>query len=228
MPDPSEQPMLYSTAGDHPLHQCRLHVGDREWTVLYTGAVLSFADEQAYFTGPMRTLPYGVVLWSSAIALAHEVATRPAEFRGRTVLELGAGTGLPGVVAASLGAKVVQTDRQETAMHVCRMNGERNGVSGIEYREVDWEAWDDPARYDWIVGSDVLYGEAMHPHLRRIFETSLAPGGRVLLADPFRDVSLKLLEPMEKDGWRVTMSRWTVGDDDTPRKVAVYELAPPE
>ena len=113
-------------------------------------------------------------------------------------------------------------------MSVCRRNGERNGVRGIDYRLVDWTDWDDAERYDWIIGSDILYGGTMHPHLRRIFESSLAPGGRVLLSDPFRATSLKLLEAMEADGWRVTMAKWSIGEEATPRPIGVFDLAPPE
>ncbi len=222
---PSE--VLHTTAGDFPLAHCRLAVGGREWSVAYTGAVLTPTDEARYLTGLADRIPYGVVLWPSAIALAHEVATREAEFHGRSVLELGAGTGLPGVVAASLGARVVQTDRQELALAVCRRNGERNGVRSIEYRLADWSAWNDAGRYDWVIGSDVLYAEVNHPPLRRIFESNLAPEGRVLLADPYRADALRLLEGMEADGWGVTLTKWTVGEEANPRPVAVFELTPP-
>ena len=226
-PSASPSRMLHTTAGDFPLLECRLQVGGREWSVRYTAAVLTRADEDHYLTDLVGRMPYGVVLWPAAIALAHEVATRPAEFTGRPVLELGAGTGLPGIVAASLGARVVQTDRQELAMAVCRQNGERNGVGGIEYRLVDWAEWDDPVRYDWIIGSDILYADSLHAPLRRIFESSLAPGGRVLLADPFRADSFHLLDALEAAGWSVRLTRWTIGEGDSARKIGVYELAPP-
>jgi predicted nicotinamide N-methyase len=223
----SPPPVVETSAGDFPLRECRLHVGGREWVVLHTGAVLTHGDEARYFADLAGRLPYGVVLWPAAIALAHEIATRPDAFRGRAVLELGAGTGLPGVVAASLGSRVVQSDRQEGALAVCRLNGERNGVPTIVYRSDDWTAWADAGRYDWIVGSDILYADEMHPELRRIFEANLAPGGRVLIADPFRGPSLVLLEELERDGWRVTMTKWTVGEDATPRAIGVFELTPP-
>jgi predicted nicotinamide N-methyase len=236
---------LATPDGEVPLADYRLRLGGREWGLLHTAAVFSQLDEQRYLGEQRERLPYGVVLWPAAVALAHEVAARAGEFGGRRVLELGAGTGLPGIVAASLGARVVQTDRHELALAVCRRNGARNGVGpdapggaggsgaaagAVEYRQADWAAWDDAARYDWILGADVIYGEAAHPHLRRIFDANLAPGGRLLLADPFRSMSLRLLEALEADGWRVAMSKWTVGEDRrgaAPRPVGVFELAPP-
>lgn len=100
-------------------------------------------------------------------------------------------------------------------------------MAGVEYRPDDWAAWGDGRRYDWVLGSDVLYADAAHPHLRRIFERNLAPGGRVLLADPYRPDGLPLLEGLEAAGWRVAHARWSVGDGAAARPVAVYELAPP-
>jgi predicted nicotinamide N-methyase len=219
--------LLRTSAGDFPLHECRLRVGGREWAVLHTGALVTAADEESFLTERAKHLPYGVALWPSAIALAHEVAARADAFRGRAVLELGAGTGLPGIVAASLGARVVQADRQEVALHVCRLNGRRNGAPSVEYRLADWGDWADGRRYDWVLGSDVLYAEGQHAGLRRVFESNLAPAGRVLLAGPFRTASLPLLEALERDGWAVTLTRWALGEGAAARRVGVFELTPP-
>jgi predicted nicotinamide N-methyase len=224
MTQPAAPPVLATTAGDVPLAECRLAVGGREWSLLHAIAVFSRDEESSYLDQEGR-LPYGVVLWPAAIALAHEIATRPEEFRGKSVLELGAGTGLPGIVAASLGASVIQADRHELALHVCRLNGEQNRITGIEYRQADWSEWAEPRKYDWITGSDVLYADTQHEYLRRIFEGNLAPGGRLLLSDPYRAASLPLLEAMEGDGWRVTHARWLIGEGTGARPVAVYELS---
>lgn len=213
--------VLSTTIGELPLEEVQLDVNTRTWSILHTGAILTRDDEERFLRGEQeRRLPYGIVLWPAAIALAHEVAGR--SLAGQRVLELGAGTGLPGIVAASLGAHVVQTDRQELVLHLCRQNAARNRVTTIEHRLADWTAWTDDSRYDLILGSDILYAKELHPHVRRIIETNLAPGGRVLLADPYRANGLALLEALEADGWRVTLSKWTVATP--PRQVGVFEL----
>jgi predicted nicotinamide N-methyase len=215
-------PQILSTSiGDLPLEEYRLALGGRQWTILHTGAVLSHADEERFLAEDQPRLPYGIALWPAAIALAHEMAVRSVQ--GVRVLELGAGTGLPGIVAATLGAHVVQTDRNAGALVVSRRNAERNGVV-LEQRAADWTDWREADAYDFIIGADILYAESVHPQLRRIFDANLAPGGRVLLADPFRPVSFELLELMAANGWNVAVNKWTVGVVPPPRPIGVFEL----
>jgi predicted nicotinamide N-methyase len=225
--------VLETPTGPFPLQEYRLRLAGREWTVLHTGAILSEWDEQYFLSELRERIPYGVALWPSAIALAHDLVARAGLLAGRRVLELGAGTGLPGIVAASLGARVVQTDKHALVMSVCRRNGARNRVppDAIEYRVADWTTWEDAPtageRFDWVIGADILYADGMHPHLRRVLETSLAPGGQVLLADPMRKASMPFFEALEGDGWRIGFSKWNVGEARNARPMGIFELAPP-
>src|SRR5437763_428817 len=70
----------------------------------------------------LHLFPYGMLLWASAIGLARHIAENPALVRNRTVLEVGAGTGLPGLVAAAEGASVMQTDYQSDTLALARVN----------------------------------------------------------------------------------------------------------
>lgn len=206
------------------LEDYRLRIAGREWSILHRKALISFVDEQRFLGEPER-LPYGVMLWPAAIALAHEIATQADAMRGTRVLELGAGTGVPGIVAATFGACVTQTDRHDVALQLCRDNGERNRAQGIDYRLDDWAHWSDASRYDWIIGADILYAESTQAHLRRIFETNLASGGRILVSDPLRISSVRFLETLEGEGWSLSMTKWTIGEGELARAIGVFELA---
>ena len=58
---------------------------------------------------------WGHILWHTSTTLAVYLEQQPWLVQGKTVLELGAGAGLPGLVAAILGArKVCLTDYPDT------------------------------------------------------------------------------------------------------------------
>ena len=215
----ARMPTVSTTHGELPLEEVELELAGRTWSILHAGAIISRAQENQFLRGEVDVrLPYGSVLWPAALALAHELATR--ELRGMRVLELGAGTGLPGIVAAARGAHVVQTDIQSLALHLARRNAERNGIS-VEHRTADWTAWTDEVRYDLVIGADILYAPDLHGPLRAIFERNAT---EVLIGDPYRAPALGLLEAMERGGWRVSLTKWTVGVTPPPRPVGVFAL----
>ncbi|MCL4860236.1 MAG: methyltransferase domain-containing protein [Caldilineaceae bacterium] len=181
-----------------PLETVELAMGGSVWRVLAVrdqDALLDMADELAQ-------IPYGYLLWESAVALANWLAGHAALVAGRRVLELGAGMGLPGLVAASLGAHVWQTDHEPQTLAIAAHNAEQNDVGGIQRFVADWRAWDHTDQYDLLLGADILYERAMHPHLELIFQRNLAPGGKLVLADPSRPQALELLARLEHQGWR--------------------------
>ncbi|CAK9188553.1 unnamed protein product [Ilex paraguariensis] len=53
---------------------------------------------------------YGLFVWPCSIVLAEYVWQQRSRFSGENVVEIGAGTSLPGLVAAKVGANVTLTD----------------------------------------------------------------------------------------------------------------------
>ena len=70
----------------------------------------------------------------------------------------------------------------------------------------DWRTWRHTARYDVILGADILYERAMYAYLEPIFQQNLAPGGCLLLADPCRPQALEFAAHLEKHGWHFELS----------------------
>ena len=139
---PGRDRTLLTPGGPVAQPEYRLRAAGRQRTILHTEARFTVADETRSFRGSRERLPYGVALCPAAIALTHDLAAWPEVVRVRRVLELGAGTGLSGIVVA-LGSQEVQTDRHDLALSLCRHTGERNGARSIVYRPADWTDWDD-------------------------------------------------------------------------------------
>lgn len=189
-----------------PLHTIPLTIGDRTWqitAVLDQDALLEVADELEY-------VPYGYLLWESAIGLGNYLWRKAEWLQGKQVLELGSGVGLPGLVAQSLGAQVWQTDHQPGALTLAAHNAKQNQVVGIQQFLGDWRRWDHDIQYDLLIGSDILYERAMHTWIEPIFSRNLASGGELILADPSRPQALEVLARMEDKGWRFEIEMQTV------------------
>lgn len=83
-------------------------------------------------------------------------------FMEKTVLELGSGTGICGIMAAKIGAKVILSDQNVFASELILKNVELNNVNA-QFIPLDWGRKSDllndriPTDIDYIIGSDLCY-----------------------------------------------------------------------
>ena len=153
-------------------------------------------------------LPYWAELWPSGVALARVVRMR--DVAGLRVLELGCGLGLPSIVAALGGARVLATDWSPEALEVAAANAERNGAD-VETALVSWSGAEPLVRaapWDLVLGADLLYERR---NVDQLLELLPRLGGEILLAEPgrppatrfFQEVSLEV-EPLDDRLYRLT------------------------
>jgi predicted nicotinamide N-methyase len=159
-------------------------------------------------------LPYWAELWSSGVALAHDLAVR--SLRGASVVELGCGLGLPSIAAALAGGRVLATDWSPDAVRATAANAALNDVA-IETAQVAWGA---PAviveRAPWryVVAADVLYEPRNVDILLDLLPLLVDKQGRVLIADPGRSPAKDFIA-------RAAAGRWHVRTTNSQRSPSV-------
>ena len=130
-------------------------------------------------------LPYWADLWPSSVVLARFL--RGLRGAGRTLLELGCGSGAVATAAARAGFAVTATDYYEDSPLFARANAWRNAQVDITARCADWNSWPIDLRgFDLIVASDVLYEQRNAPLIARVMAQSLGQHGEGWIADPGR------------------------------------------
>uniref|UniRef100_A0A672Z010 Methyltransferase like 23 n=1 Tax=Sphaeramia orbicularis TaxID=375764 RepID=A0A672Z010_9TELE len=92
------------------------------------------------YYSPVLDPQYGMYVWPSAVVLAQYLWKHREELRSRTVLELGAGASLPGVVAARCGAKVIlsDSDTKPLTLQNCRRSCDANGLTEVQVLGLTW------------------------------------------------------------------------------------------
>lgn len=205
MSEPSDFSQL-PFARQLPLETAILTIAHRTWQITCVRSRAGLAADAAHIERDL----YGFLLWEAAVGLARHVTDQAKQIQGKQVLELGAGVGLPGLVAQSLGAIVHQTDYQADALALAQWNAQQNDIAGIETFLADWRTWRHPPRYDLILGADILYDATLHFYLEAIFRKNLLPGGRLWLSDPGRPQALDFAVQLEAHGWRIDLQTITV------------------
>jgi predicted nicotinamide N-methyase len=203
-------------------------VGRLRLTMARPRSAEELIDEEAYAVD--ERLPYWAELWPSAHVLADHLAGR--DLRGRRVVELGCGVGLPSVVAALGGADVLATDWYGEALGFAAANAAAAGAT-VATLPVDWAS--PPAALlerppaDLVVGADVLYEARNGPALAALVPRILAPGGELVIADPRRPHAPALLDPMVAAGWSLTTAEIRHGArrDESGPVVRLHRLRPP-
>ena len=85
-------------------------------------------------------IPYWADLWASAIGLSRYLVDNQLIVKGKDVLEIGCGLGLPAIVAGKLGAvHTIATDYLPEALDFAKLNWQQNlPLENVEFKVLDW------------------------------------------------------------------------------------------
>ncbi|XP_020792261.1 LOW QUALITY PROTEIN: protein N-lysine methyltransferase METTL21A [Boleophthalmus pectinirostris] len=155
-------------------------------------AQFRFCNRDINIVQDWKKLGVAAVVWDAAIVMCMYLELGRVELKGKTAIELGAGTGLVGIVAALLGAKVTITDRLP-ALDSLSTNVKSNLPPDIsELATVSELSWGEnldryPAGgFDLVLGADIVYLENTFVPLLKTMEHLCSDTTTVLLSCKIR------------------------------------------
>lgn len=151
---------------------------------------------------PLKDLPLWAKIWPAAFILGRFL--RKFEPEGKSLLELGAGTGVCGLIAARYGfSRVTLTDVNDMALDFARANLIRNGLRDrVEVCHLDLCRQQDSAishQYDLVAASELLYLDDLHRPILKLLQRRLAPDGKALFCTDMARLKPRFKKLAEKE-----------------------------
>lgn len=163
----------------------------------------------------------GLRTWEAALYLGNYLCSNPSLIAGKSILELGAGTGYTSILCSKYlsAAHVLATDGSDDVVMSLATNFYLNGLQDstkIEAKELKWgwalEAgeypeWNAGRKIDVVVGADLTYDDRNIPALLSTFDDlhALHPEATIIYAATERNPKTFDIFPnaCRKNGWLV-------------------------
>ncbi|MCC7252742.1 methyltransferase [Hyphomicrobium sp.] len=129
--------------------------------------------------------PYWAFAWAGGQALARYLLDNPERIAGKSVIDLGTGSGLTAIAASRAGARaVLAADIDALALTAIGLNAALNGVE-IETTRDDLLAGA-PGEVEIVLIGDLFYERELAARVMAYIEKAAAAGAQVLIGDPKR------------------------------------------
>ncbi|XP_057956152.1 uncharacterized protein LOC131149587 [Malania oleifera] len=122
----------------------------------------------------------GQLVWPGAMLLNDYISKNTKMFRGCSVIELGSGVGVTGILSSRFCCEVVLTDHNEEVIKILKKNIELQSSSeyskscaGLEVERLEWGNSDHinqilqkhPRGFDLVLGADICFQQSSVPLL---------------------------------------------------------------
>lgn len=129
---------------------------------------------------PDQQPPFWGFAWAGGLAMARYLLDHPQTVRGRSVLDLGSGSGLTAIAAALAGARAVTASELDPfAIAAITINAAANNVAVTTALDV----LDTEPAADVVLAADIWYEKQLAARALRFLERARTAGARVLVGD---------------------------------------------
>jgi predicted nicotinamide N-methyase len=220
-------PFLYETPLEalSTLHQRTVTVGDRDFHLTLPVDIDELLDHPATHAAFEQDeyMPYWAELWPAAQMLGTALIAHPWP-AAMTALEIGCGLGLSGLVALSLGMRVIFSDYDRAALRFAAQNAQANGFSTFETRPMDWRHPPADLHVPLILAADVLYEARNIQPITRLIAQLLCPTGECWLVDPNRPYAHEFCTALKHQGLRFNRQAMTCQRPGQSVKGTLYRI----
>ena len=160
---------------------------DKEKPLLVRELAIANADNPFADTDRPDQDTTGYSIWSASLVLARWMKTK--EWDNKSVLELGAGCGVPALAVAVADPRpnrVYVTDLNPVSVDNIEHNIKLNKLENSEALRMDWQdksTWPEE-QLECVIGSDLIYQASLVPLLMDVVFGLLKPGGTFFYVAP--------------------------------------------
>ena len=155
---------------------------------------------------PASPFPYWAKVWPSSIALHNVLKKHPSLIKDKTVLELGAGIGLPALMMAGITKSIQISDYDLEAVALLKKNIEHLQLQNAEALQLDWNNVPENLNPEVVILSDVNYDPIQFDTLINLIDKFVNQGCTILLSTPQRIMASPFVQKLEtyiKDRYEV-------------------------
>lgn len=168
------------------------------------------AEKVLHYYRDNKDNAYWAQVWPASLGLCSFLNQHQALIKDKLVLELAAGTGLPGLFIAPVAKQVTITDKEKLAVDCVQQSVKRLQMTNVFCHTLDWN---DASGYQLpqvVLLSDVNYNPDLFEGLEKTIRYYLAHNITVIISTPQRLVAkafITSLLPFCREQWNTTIKQ---------------------
>ena len=192
--------------------------------------ILKVTDLEQVLAGkdPLKdasSFPFWIKIWEASLVLADLLASLP-DRKDKTLLELGAGLGVPGLTAAAAGFQVTLIDYEELILDFERINAAASNLSELSFSLLDWKNPPAMQQFDILAGAEILFREEFFEPLLQVMAKSIKPDGVIYLAHDIRRKSLQPFLHLAERDYHIAATQRRLQSHEDEKTIVLTRLKP--
>jgi predicted nicotinamide N-methyase len=215
---------LYYTRMNYPV--ALITIQDHFTLYVPDQALVKKTYEQLLLKNNATPFPFWAKIWPAANAMTAFLKLEPHWIKGKRVLEIGAGIGVPSFMIADQALEIIISDHAPEAIELIEKNIQYLGLQNTKAMCLDWNDFPENINGETILLSDINYAPAEFESLVKLIKKFLTQGANIIIATPQRIMATPFAEAIQPFVKRTVlrMAEDSNQDDNFKQKIDISIL----